>query len=205
MQNTQNNLDESKAKKNKSNQFSYFEPITGMIFAIICTVIFGWFSEIITWSYYGTAHDTIVQGVIRLVPTFNSDVISSIIVLIIIWGLLRIAIDGFYLYERSYTNRLAKVSIVGNVLTFIVSCIILIPSRIVNDEYVVHVHSAFVDGMQWFGAIIARPNIIILVLLVIILFLESLHATRKGWNNKEKKIEEDEAASDSQVDREDLI
>ena len=205
MNKTEISVDESQERQEELNKFSYFEPIAGMTFAVICTVIFGWFSEIITWSYYGTAYNNIAEGVIRLVPTFDKEVISSMIVLVIIWGLLRIAIDVFYLVERCYTKRLAIVSIAGNVLTLIASCIILIPSRIVNDEYVLHVHAAFQAGMAWFGEIIARPNIIILVLLLVILFLESFFAARKGWKSNKEKNEDEEAITNSQVDTYDQL
>jgi len=200
MNKTQISVEESQDKREKLNKFSYFEPILGTTLAVTCTVIFGWFSEIITWSYYGTANNNIEEGVIRLVPTFNKDVISSMIILIILWGLLRIAVDAFYLFERCYTKRLAIVSIAGNSMTFIASCLILIPSRIVHDEYVLHVHTAFQGGMAWFGEILARPNIIILVLLLGILLFESFFATSKGWKSNKEKNEDEEAISNSQVD-----
>jgi len=176
-------INEPNEKKKSIRSFSILEPIVGIIFAVACTTIFGFFSEIITWSYYGTTHSNIQQGVIRLVPTFDKDVISSIVVLVILWGLLRVAINVFYLVERSYTRRLSIVSIVGNALTFIVSLIILIPPRIVNEEYVHHVHTAFQGNMTWFGNVIANPNLVILVLMLILLFFESFNIVRKGWKN----------------------
>lgn len=183
-----NSNDDQAGKPAKTLRFSYFEPIAGMIFSILCAVIFLWFSEIITIVFVGG----------RLIPTFDETVIQSMWFLVILWGLLRIAVDISYLVERCYTKRLAIISIVGNTLTAIVGCILLIPHRIVYWEYIDFVHEYFEETAAWFGSIAASPNLIILVVMVIVLALETITAVRKGWkNDARKKTDSDDDSADS--------
>ena len=168
--------------KEKDVKFSYFEPIAGIIFAIVATVVFLGFPQIIAVVF--------VSG--PLIPTFNADVIRSLWVLILLWALLRIAVEGFYLFERCYTKRLAIATMTGNTLAFICTLVIFIPFRIVNVEYVDWIHTYFSSiGSEWFGEILARPNLVIIAIMLIGLILDSITVAVKGF--KKKKEDEEEA------------
>jgi len=179
------------AKEKPSNaiktdrKFSYFEPIAGIIFAIVATVIFLGFPQIIAVVF--------VSG--PLIPTFNTEVIRSLWVPIILWAIFRIAIEIFYIVEHRYTKRLAITTLIGNVLALICTLVIFIPSRIVNDEYIDWIHTYFGSiGAEWFGEILARPNLIIILIMLIGLILDSITVSVKGF--KKKKEDDDDAKAD---------
>ena len=177
--NDQKNLPDPNQPQGKRLKFSYFEPIMGIIITLLASIIFLGFPHIITVVFIGGP----------TIPTFNADVIRSLWIPIILWALFRIGVEAAYLYERKYTKRLAKISIIGHALTTICSFIILISPRIVNQDYISFIHDYYRNVSVWFGNILARPNLIILVIIMIIIILESINVIRKG-NKAEKREEE---------------
>ena len=173
-------------KKEKDQNFSYFEPVTGIIFAIVCAVVFLVFPQIITIVFVG---DT-------LIPTFDDEVIRNIWYLVVIWGLLHIAVDVVYLVQRKYSQNFVKFSVIGHAVAAIVACFILIPYKIVNVEYIDFIHRYYADIAEWFGNILVRPNLIVLVVMIVIFIIESITVVRRGKRTKasdeekEKKKEE---------------
>ena len=183
--------EETPREKEKDVKFSYFEPVAGIIFAVVATVIFLGFPEIIAVVF--------VNG--PLIPTFNSDVIRSLWIPIILWALFRIAIEGFYFFEHRYTKRLAIVTMTGNVLALICTLVIFIPSRIVNVEYVDWINTYFSSiGAEWFGEILARPNLVIILIMLIGLILDSITVAVKGFKKKKEDEEEDEDVEDGAIE-----
>ena len=170
----------------KKMKFSYFEPVAGIIFAIVATVIFLGFPQIIAVVF--------VSG--PLIPTFDSEVIRSLWIPIILWMVFRIFVEVFYLVERRYTKRLAIVTMIGNTLAFICTLIIFIPYKIVNVEYIDWIHTYFANIAVWFGEILAKPNIVIIVIMLVGLILDSITVIRKGFKKKKNEDEEDEVKSE---------
>jgi len=177
--NTPADPNEEPKKELKDQKFSYFEPIAGMIVAIVCVIIFLGFPQIITIGFIGTPP--------RLIPTFDADVIRSLWFPIILWGLLHIGVDVAYLIERRYTKRLAMITVIGHALALICACIIFIPSKIVYWEYLVWVDILFEHVADWFGNILAIPNLIVLFLMIIVSLFVSITVVRKGNKAKEKE------------------
>jgi len=167
----------------KDLKFSYFEPIAGIIIAIVAAVVFLGFPEIITVVFIGG----------QVIPTFDVEVIREIfnIILIVLWAVFRLGVDVSYLVERRYTKRLAQIAIVGNALALICACIVFIPYRIVYGGFIDWVYSYFASVSVGFGNILARPNLIILVLMIAVLVIESINVARKGYKAEEDKDEED--------------
>ena len=174
--------DSSKMSK-KDLKFSYFEPVAGIIIAIVAAVVFLGFPEIITVVLIGG----------QVIPTFDVEVIREIfnIILIVLWAVFRLGVDVSYLVERRYTKRLAQIAIVGNALALICACIVFIPYRIVYVGFIDWVHSYFASVSVGFGNILARPNLIILALMIVVLLSESINVARKGYKAEEDKDEED--------------
>jgi len=179
--------DEIKEKKNKKRvKFSYFEPTVGIIIAVVFVIIFLVFPQIITYVFIGD----------RLIPTFDAVVIQStlIIVFSILWALIRIGIEVSYFIERSYTKRLALITIIGNILATICGIVIFISPRIVFREYSDFVHTYFEDMAAWFSIpltrILDRPNLIILVIMIVVFIIESVSMVNKSNKAKGKKDED---------------
>ena len=175
-----------KKEPEKKIKFSYFEPIFGILFAIIATVIFLVFPQIIGVFFLGFGDHHI--------PAFDANVIRGLWVLIpaIIWAILRIAVEIAYLVERRYTKRLALITVIGDVLAVICTLIMFIPYRIVNVEYIDFVHRYFTNVSAWFTEILVRPNLIIMIIIIIYMILDSVNAVIKGNKAKEKKEDEEE-------------
>jgi len=178
---TKAEVSEAPKKAEKDIKFSYFEPIAGIIFAIVAAVIFLGFPQIIAVVF--------VSG--PLIPTFDAEVIRSLWIPIVLWAILRLFVEVFYLVERRYTKRLAIGTMIGNSLAFISTLIIFIPYRIVNVDYIDWIHTYFASiATEWFGEILARPNIVIIVIMLIGLILDSITVIRKGFKKKKKEDEE---------------
>ena len=180
-------VSESPKKAEKDIKFSYFEPVAGIIFAIVATIIFLGFPQIIAVVF--------VSG--PLIPTFDAEVIRSLWIPIILWMIFRIFVEVFYLIERRYTKRLAIVTMIGNSLAFICSLIIFLPDKIVNVEYISWINTNFANIAVWFGNILANPHVVIIVIMLIGLVLDSITVVRKGFKKKEKTDEEDEFNSEA--------
>ena len=168
--------DDSHSAPKKKIKFSFLEPIAGAIFALVAAFIFYFYPQIITIVFIGS----------RLIPTFDAEIIQSLWLPILIWVILRVGVEVAFLIERRYTQRLAVVAFIGNVLTAIATFIIFFSDRIVYWEYVDFVHKYFADVAEWFGEILARPNLIILVIIVIVLIIETINVIKKGNKSKDK-------------------
>ncbi|MCL2627785.1 MAG: hypothetical protein FWD44_03695 [Oscillospiraceae bacterium] len=170
---------EKKKKQKGKHSFSFVEPIIGIFIAILFTTIFLWFSQIITIAFIGG----------ELIPTFDAEVIKTSLWLpIIAWGVIRVGVNVAYLIERSYTKRLTVISIIGNALTAVASFLILFNDRIVYSGYVDFIRTYFEDTAAWFGEILTKPNLIILVVIIIVLIFDSIGVatkSRKVAQNKE--------------------
>jgi len=186
MSKQQTEVEESRPIEKKQRKFSFIEPIAGIIFAVVATIIFLGFPQIITIVFIGG----------RLIPTFDAEVIRSLWLPIILWAVVRIGVDVAYLVQQRYTQSLAIISLIGNALTAILTFIIFINSRIVYWEYVDFVHRYYEEIAAWFGAIIARPNIIILVVILLVLVLDTFNAIRKG--GLMRKTDEDDEDDDEE-------
>jgi len=158
----------------KKIKFSFYEPVAGIIFALVAAIIFYFFPQIITIVFIGG----------RLIPTFDAEVIQSLWIPILIWAILRLGVEFSFLIERRYTERLAVIASIGNILTAVVTFIIFFNVRIVYWEYIDFVHKYFADVAEWFGKILARPNLIILVIILIVLIIETINVIKKGRMSK---------------------
>ena len=116
MSESKTSLDDSKRVPKKDIKFSYFEPIAGITFALVASIIFLGFPQIITIGFFD----------MRLVPTFDEVVIRSLWIPIILWALVRIGVEAVYLIERSYSKRLALISVIGHVIAAICTLIIFV-------------------------------------------------------------------------------
>ena len=182
--------DELKKKKSKKRvKFSYFEPTVGIIIAVVFVTIFLVFPQIITYVFIGD----------RLIPTFDAAVIQStlIIVFSILWALIRIVIEVSHFIERSFTKRLALITIIGNVLAAICGFVIFISPRIVFWEYSDFVHKYFEDMAAWFSVpltrILDRPNLIILAIMIVVFIIESVNMVKNSNKAKGKKDEDEDS------------
>jgi len=168
----------------KTKKFPYFEPIAGIFIAIVCVVVFVLFSDLITIAFWLDPP--------ALIPTFLEHELHRFIIWFpaVLWGLTRIAGNVAYLIEKIYTKRLAIISLICNALTVILTFIIMIDGRIVNPVYAQWMRDLFGPVAPWFGEILARANLTILVILIIVMILDSITVVRK--RNKVIKVEAEE-------------
>ena len=187
--------DETENDEQKKNmKFSYFEPVFGIIFAVVAAILFLGFPLTFTVVYIGGF----------TIPTFTAEYFRDwdLLVIIpgIIWALLRIGVEIAYLAEKRYTKRLAKISVVGNILAAVCTFIIFISPRIVNQDYVNWVHQYFANVSVWFGNILANPHLIILFIIMVALILDTVNVIRKGNKAKDKEDEEEAEAEEDTGD-----
>ena len=194
---------ENDQPKRKDQKFSFFEPIAGIIFAVIATVVFLGFPEIITVRYIGGF----------LIPTFDEVVIRSLWLPIILWAIFRIAVDVFFLIERRYTKRLSIVAGIGYGLVAICTIIIFISPRILNDMtytvpdfpqgYISFIEKSFSNYPSWFEGILKNPHLVIMFLIISVLIIELVVVIRKGIISKDNEDEDDEEhTAEEDVDEE---
>ena len=189
MSNVENNHDDLNSKPEKAlkeKKFSYFEPAKGIIFAVVATILFLGFPQVITYVF-----------ITALIPMFDATVVRSLWLPIILWALFRIGIEVAYMIERRYTKRLAIITVVGNVLALICGLIIFVSPRILWQGYVDFVHTYFQDMAAWFTVpltrILDRPNLIILAVMIVVFAIESFNMVRRGIKAEDKKDEETDA------------
>ena len=179
-------------KDQKNLKFSYIEPVAGIAFSVLAAVIFLGFPIVIGVYFIGG----------HIIPTFIAEYFRDwslwIIIPGIIWTLLRVGVEVAYLVERRYTKRLAKISVIGNVLAAICTFIMFVSPRIVNQDYVDWVHAYFANVSVWFGNLLANPHLIILFIIIVALILDSVNVVRKG--NKAEDKEDDESEPDEEDD-----
>jgi len=186
----QANLSNSDKRPVKVIKFSYFEPVVGILIALAVSIIFYFFPQVIAIVF--------VNG--PVIPTFSINAIngpgSSIWIPVLLWALLRIGIEIVYLIERRYTKRLAIITLIGNTLAFICTLVIFLPDSIMNPEHLEWVRTNYINNAAWFGEILARANIVVIIIMLVSLILDSITSIRKGFKSKivREKAEKDDAA-----------
>jgi len=190
----QEDISTDEEKKDLSvKKFSILEPIKGIAFAVIATVIFLGFPQVITYVFQGETY-------VRFIPTFDVDVIRGLWLPVILWCLIRIGIEIAGLIERRYTKRLATITIIGNVLATICGLIIFINPRIVYWEYTAFIERNRDDMAEIFTkpitAILDKPNLIILVLMIFFFVLEIVLVIRRSKRDKQDDDDETVAAEE---------
>jgi len=186
--NDNTSLSDKPRETKKKMKFSYFEPVVGILIALTASIIFYFFPQIIAIVF--------VSG--PIIPTFNIGVIrgvgSNLWIPILLWALLRIGVEIVYLVERSYTKRLAIITMIGNTLAFICTLIVFLPFNIMNPDHVEWVRTYYSSIAVWFGELLARANLVVIGIMLISLLLDSITVVRKGFMSKkvkEKDREED--------------
>ena len=175
---------EKNQEPEKKVKFSYFEPVAGIIFALVASIIFYFFPQVIAVGFFGNP--------IVIIPTFVEEVIKGLWLPIFLWAILRIIVEIVYLVERRYTKRLAIITIVGNLLAFVSTLFVFIPDKIVNPEYIGWVHDNISPLANWFGELLAKPHWIIIAIMLIGLILDSITVTVKGIKASKKEKDEDD-------------
>ena len=171
----------------KKMKFSYFEPVVGILIAIVVSVVFYYFPQVIAIVF--------VSG--PVIPTFDIEVIngpgSDLWIPILLWAVLRIGVEIVYFIERSYTKRLAIITMIGNILAFICTLIIFLPVSIMNPDHIEWVRTHYIDNAAWFGELLANANLVVILIMLISLLLDSITVIRKGFKSKKvhKEAKED--------------
>jgi len=185
-------LSETPREPKKKIKFSYFEPVVGILIALVASIIFYFFPQIIAIVF--------VSG--PVIPTFDINVIngpdSNLWIPILLWAVLRIGVEIVYLIERSYTKRLAIITMIGNTLAFICTLYVFLPFTIMNPEHVEWVRTHYSSISVWFGEILARANLVVIAIMLISLLLDSITVIKKGF--KSKKVRKDDKADDIYVE-----
>ena len=140
-------------------------PIFWIVFSIVTTVILLGFPHLIAGYFYG-----------QWIPVFSTEVIRSMWFPILIWTMAEIVSELVKLLEGRYTLRLAIGTIIAGILQ--AACVIFVFSNsdIVNPVFFEHI-TAFGTEVEALGGFVfenalARPNIVIMVILLIVILYE---------------------------------
>ena len=145
-------------------KISPFEPIAWIVFSIVTTVVFLGFPHIMAW-YFNNEWVTI----------FDVEIIRGLWLPVLLWMLIEIVAEAIKLVEAQYNMRVVSVTVVTSVLQMVCAVIVFGNRNIINSEFVSSIENLgptiFGDG-GWFITNIARPNLVILVAIFIILVWE---------------------------------
>jgi len=134
-------------------------PIAWMVVSVVTTIVLLSFSDIIGWR---------VEG--EWLPIFNSEVIRSFWLVIIVWTVAEVAIELFTLIEGRYTMRLFRRTLITSIVQ--IFCIITVfgNSDIVNPAF-----AQFVSDLpNTAERVLSNPNIAIMVICFIALAYDAL-------------------------------
>jgi len=144
-------------------KISPYEPIIWMAFSIVTTIVFLGFPHLVAGHFGG-----------GWVTVFNVEVVRGLWLPVLLWMLVEIVAEAIKLVEGQYTMRLVAMTVVTSLLQMVCAIIVFGNRNIINSEFVSSIEnlgSSFGDG-GWFITNIARPNLVILVVIFGILVWE---------------------------------
>ncbi|MCL2695623.1 MAG: hypothetical protein FWE69_04795 [Clostridiales bacterium] len=133
------------------------DPIMGMIWATVFTVlflVFPWFAG--AW----------VEGV-GWVPVFQTAVIRSLWLPIILWGALGIGKEAYKLIAGQYTKRLAIVTVIADLLMIACAVVVLAGNGIMNPDFVSQIGGLIAgDGGAFLSKLLANVHVLLLGIVI---------------------------------------
>ena len=157
-------------------KISPYEPIFGIILSISLTILFLGFPQVLRISWESI-----------WIPVFDTGVVRGLWLPILLWAILEIAAEVMKLVERQYTMRLASVIVIISVLQVVFAVVVFGNSNILNPEFISHMESINTNSGaigSIFNAMIMRPNLVIMAVLLIVLFFETLDVVVKAFRSK---------------------
>ena len=168
-----NNLPEIPDAK---HTISPYGPIGGIAFAVSTSVLFLGFPYVmrIGWNF-------------GWVAVFDTGIIRSLWLPIILWTIVEIVAEIMKLVEGRYTMRLAMVTVVTSILQVIFTIIVFGNNGILNPEFISQMGELGVDfeAIGWiYDNIIMQPNMLIMAIVLIVIFFETLDVVVKALQSK---------------------
>jgi len=151
-------------------------PIFGIALSVSLTALFLGFPQVMGISIN-----------FNWVPAFDIGVIRGLWLPILLWSIVEIVAEIVKLIEGRYTLRLAMVTVVTSVLQVVCAFIIFRSNNIVNPEFLNFVSSLDIDfqAIEWIIDYVAmQPNLMLLVLMLIIIFFETLDVVVKVFQSR---------------------
>jgi hypothetical protein len=160
----------------ESNEIKPYEPISGIVFVVIITVILLGFPQIIAlWRENAPS-----------VPLFNTEVLRSLWAPIVIMAIACITGEVFRLIEKHHTWRLAVVTFFVNLICLISAAIVFLDDSILNPEYLQSIGTS-VNG-EFALAILTNIPLIVFGVMALAAVLSCVVACVKANVNYETKV-----------------
>ncbi|MCL2250110.1 MAG: hypothetical protein FWC13_12705 [Oscillospiraceae bacterium] len=156
------------AKPNNNFLIKSSDPILGIVSAVLIAVVFLAFPYILggAWTSDGS-----------YIPMFNTEVVRSLWLPILLWTFFRISMEVIYLIEKQYNPRVALITIMLNAVTAILSFIILWDSGLICTEFLSHKEQLTNSAI---ATAISYIPMALLVLATVLLIVETVTAVSKG-------------------------
>jgi len=155
---------------------SPWNPIVGIAFSISTTVLFLGFPQVIGMISASTDFNWI--------QVFDTGVIRSMWLPIILWTVLEIGAEIVKLVEGQYTIRLAAVTIVANIIGVLCAITVFGNNEILNPEFLNSVGRSHYINFEAVGWIFNNMNLILMIVVLFVLLFETLDVVVKAFQSK---------------------
>jgi len=146
-----------------------FWPIFGIALSVSITALFIAFPEVAR-----------VRFEFEWIAIFDATVIRGLWLPILLWAILEIVSEITKLVEGRYTMRLAGVALITGILQLVFAVAVLGRNTIFNPEFISRI-SDTVEVGDVVESLIARPNLVLLVIAVVIILFETLEVVVKAF------------------------
>lgn len=157
----------------KQEIISKWEPMTGIAFSVVFFLVFLIAPQIFC---------AVIDGV--FVPVFSTARVKEVWYLIFAFAVLGITREGFKLYEKRYSKKLAVVTVVTNILTALLSVVFLLDNKIMNPKFVPAVSAVFEGQEPFITAMLGKINLLLLVIILFALTLDTTLTVIKGMKQR---------------------
>ena len=103
---------------------------------------------------------------------FDIDVLRGLWLPIIVWTTAEIATEIFKIIEGRYTLRVAIVGTLGGIVSAVCAFMVFAGESVVNPVFINRVTDSPVGGIEHLESIATRPNVVMLAVMLIIIFIE---------------------------------
>lgn len=160
------NLNDLPPVPKKSQQISVWEPVGGIILSVVFVVVMLMVPEVFCVI-------TNLDGVTAMVPVFDTEVLRSGWVLIVLFAAVGIIREVVILMERQYNRRVMVTTLVADVTSAVVSIIWLTNGSIINPAFKANMHMIFAGESEFIFRIFENFNLFFLGVILFAFVLEA--------------------------------
>lgn len=167
-----NGLDNLPTVPQKQERISVWEPVGGILFTVVFTVVFLAYPQILGIHLGDSGEWT---------PVFNISLLRSMWYVIIAMAVLGIGQEIYRIYVGRYTKKLALVTAVTNGLSAVLTYVFFRNQEIMNSQFLAEFQNLLTGNTDAAAKVLTNLNLLFIAVVIFALVIDLITVTAKAY------------------------